>query len=78
MKKWIDVLNHFGATGNLGKCPNCNLPELHIGIVPLSPSVGYGAIWCNSCKHAIHLSRVLIKGDTMTINGLPDGLIFDE
>lgn len=60
MDKWFNALIHLEQYGNAGKCPYCKSSNTQFGYasVKRNPQRGYGAVWCEDCKHAISLDRV--------------------
>lgn len=43
---------------NSGECPFCGSKETDFSIITISDGMGYCDIWCNTCKHACHISRM--------------------
>ena len=58
-------------------CPYCKSENVNytLKIVDEKSKMGYGAIWCNDCKKAFHISR--IKVDEEIIKEIPSDLEFD-
>ena len=65
MKSWKDNVFKLLRTGDSGKCPYCDSEDTayRLKIMNQSTNMGYGVIWCNSCKSAFNISRVLIQKD---------------
>ena len=56
-EKWLHTLSLY-AGGKKATCPVCGSENLEHGYVILNTQKrqGYGALWCNNCKHGFHLS----------------------
>lgn len=78
---WLKNLESIAVNSNAGICPHCSSLNTDYSLVGNVGETGYGVIWCNDCKRAYVISRVIINGDmtrNMTINKkIPDSLIFD-
>lgn len=77
MMKWLGNLNSIATNGQPGTCPYCESENVNyiLKIVDEKSKMGYGAIWCNDCKKAFHISR--IKVDEGIIKEIPSDLEFD-
>ncbi len=76
-KSWMSALDqavdHLGVAGVI--CPNCGQASLTWRFVGNLGSPGWGAIWCEKCRHGILLSRVLIPDFAPTVEpGKPTGV----
>jgi hypothetical protein len=40
-----------------GSCPNCGANTLVWRFVGGDDRLGWGAVWCETCHHGVHLSR---------------------
>ena len=75
--KWIDAFLNL-LKGRKANCPHCGSSKLDYGYVLFEKgqSVGYGAFWCEDCKHAFNLSRANIKNNKKVLPKLPEELIY--
>lgn len=58
-------------------CPICGAKRVQYKetIVNAKTGRGYGDIWCDECKHALHLSRGVFDAPPIsTTDKVPDGL----
>ena len=60
--KWLDNLITVFACGETGVCPYCGSPDADHGftVIKKDTRMGYGSVWCNTCKRGIPLSRVIV------------------
>ena len=58
IEKWKQNLINIYEYNKVGKCPFCGSENTDFGFVKLN-KIGYGDLWCNDCKHAFHISRVV-------------------
>lgn len=40
------------------KCPHCGAATVQHSFFAGPDLLGWGAVWCETCKHGVHLSRV--------------------
>lgn len=75
--KWLKNLESIAKNHKSGLCPICGSKETDFGYSIIDPKsrMGYGAVWCNSCRHAFHISRVEVK-DEKHIKEIPHNLIY--
>ncbi len=76
-EKWMKLLPQY-ISGKSVSCPVCGKNNLEDGYVMLDKRtrVGYGAVWCNDCKHAFNVSRAVLKSDEKVLSELPRNLIY--
>ena len=76
IEKWKQNLINMCKYEKVGKCPFCGSENTDFGFTRLS-DIGFGALWCNDCKHAFHISRV-IWGEKESLHEKqpPEGLKF--
>lgn len=74
--KWLKNLENIAQKNYPGKCPYCNSDRTDYNAERISEKNGYLVVWCNDCKHAVNLSRVLITDDMNTNKKIPTDLIF--
>ena len=74
--KWIKNLESISITKTSGKCPHCGSNNTDYTFVGNVGGVGYGEIWCNDCKSAYHLSRVLITEEYNLNKEIPKNIIY--
>lgn len=60
--KWLKNLENLASTGEVGKCPHCQSDDTDYcyTVVNEKTRLGYGDLWCNSCKRGFHLSRIMV------------------
>ena len=78
IQKWVKALVGL-RDGKGATCPNCDSCNLDYGYVRTLPNdnVGFGAVWCNDCRHAFHVSRAEVNSNEQHIvSALPNNLIF--
>lgn len=75
IEKWLECLKHLGQTGIPGKCPFCSSKDTDFSITENGDS-GYGDIWCNNCKHALHISRLGLVDPRFKHKEVPRNLIY--
>lgn len=75
--KWLKNLQLLSNNNGTGQCPFCNSDntDYAVNIIDEKTMMGYGAIWCNDCKNAFHISRIKITKN-MKIKTIPKGLVF--
>ena len=74
---WLNNIEELATTGKAGRCPYCSSSSVDFGYVEVGSSgYGYGCIWCDKCKHAIHLDRVKISELKDLGKEIPNGLIY--
>ena len=75
--KWLKNLQSLSNNNDAGQCPFCNSDNTDsaVNVVDDKTMMGYGAIWCNDCKKAFHISRIKISKD-MKIKEIPKDLTF--
>ena len=69
---WADKFAAVSEGRPLGACPVCGKDCLEAGfqIVLKEEKMGYGAIWCNACRTAYHVSRMKIS-EKLPIKNIP-------
>ncbi|CAB1241270.1 conserved protein of unknown function [Ruminococcaceae bacterium BL-4] len=74
--KWLKNLENISQTGTPGSCPCCGSNDTQYAYteVDAKQHLGYGDVWCNSCKNAFHISRLKIPNDYKAIHNPPKGL----
>lgn len=80
MNKW---LNEYKAllNGRVAICPNCGGNNLSYGyeILKSNNDSGFGAIWCEECRTAFILCRVVLTDESARkkiVHALPSDLKF--
>lgn len=60
-QKWLDEILKF-ANGQKPTCPVCGNNNFETGYIELNTKehLGWGAVWCEDCRSAFVLSRVLL------------------
>ena len=78
MNNWLNYLLSVQEGGNEGTCPCCGGNSLSAGFVLTDADTkrGHGSLWCNDCKHAYHLSRMIISENLPIIEDYPPNLIY--
>ena len=65
MNEW---LNEYEAllNGRVATCPKCGEHNLNYGYEALKSNSrsGFGAVWCEDCRSAFILCRVLLTGES--------------
>ena len=79
-QKWIDTLNAYLGRRE-GICPNCGGNKFKDAYLELNEkeNIGWGAFWCENCRQAFVLSRVILKAEEVRakiVPALPDDLKF--
>ncbi len=72
--EWLDNIESVLKNGGSGLCPFCKSSNTDYRIVKIASNFGYGDIWCNECKKAVHISRVDISEDIIKESKLPKSL----
>lgn len=58
---WLHLISDFTGTAVFKPCPNCGEANIAFQFVGDEVSkAGHLYIWCSSCLHGIHVSRVKI------------------
>ena len=75
--KWLKNLQSLSNSNTTGQCPFCDSDntDYAVNIIDDKTMMGYGAIWCNDCRKAFHISRMKVFKD-MKMNPIPKDLIF--
>lgn len=75
---WLNNLNSIFSSKTVGKCPYCGSKNTDYAIKKTdgTDDIGYGAVWCNDCKRAFHISRIKTNPDTLRDADIPKDLIF--
>lgn len=73
---WLENLESIERDNKPGTCPICGggNVEYCFTLVDNETKMGYGDIWCNSCRKGFHLSRVKIKAGMQTGIKVPNNL----
>ena len=76
---WLDNLLSVVAKTNTGKCPHCggNSIGYSYTIFDIKHNMGCCDIWCNSCLHGYHVSRMEIP-DNIPREKMPKKIIFEN
>ena len=64
---------------NEATCPKCGSHELNYGYESKNNKSGFGAVWCEDCRSAFILSRVILTNETARqkiVAALPEDLKF--
>lgn len=73
---WLKCVNNFENYMNEGVCPNCAKNSIMFQFVgDKSKGFGHLYLWCNSCKHGIHMSSVKLP---MNVDVIPYGVSESE
>lgn len=75
VEKWSDCLKNLGKKGLPGECPFCLSKDTDFSVTENGNS-RYGDLWCNSCKHALHISRMEFTDLQFEHKEIPTGLIY--
>ncbi len=75
--KWIKNLESVAKTGNPGECPYCKSKNTAyaLSIDDEETLMGHGAVWCEDCRKAFHISR--IKVDSKYVKEIPKNLLYE-
>ena len=75
--KWLNNLQNIIDENKPGECPYCKSlnTDYVINIINDKTLMGYGAIWCNDCKKAFHISRIKAT-EKMKLGSIPKELKF--
>lgn len=75
--KWLKNLERIARKERPGACPYCKSKntDYALCIDDDKSLMGHGAIWCNDCKKAFHISR--IKVDSKYIKEIPKDLSYE-
>ena len=59
--------------GQTAPCPHCGSEDTECGfqVINNKTRMGFGAIWCNSCRKGVYLSRIHID-DKKPIKVIPE------
>ena len=79
-QKWIDTLCEYvgGREPNCPKCGGHNFKDAYI-VSETNNDYGWGAFWCEDCRSAFWLSRVILTNENARkkiISALPEDLKF--
>lgn len=75
MSDWTNNIENISLKKNPGKCPHCGSNNTDYGYTTIKNNWGCCDIWCNDCKHGIHISRVRITEPTIN-KSIPTNLIY--
>jgi hypothetical protein len=66
--KWLKNLESLSDKGSVGTCPHCGSSDTDYcyTAVDLDTRMGFCDLWCNSCKHGFHVSRVKVPDKAKT------------
>lgn len=66
MKKWLNEYKTL-INGRTATCPKCGGHNLDYGYEKLKSdsSSGFGAVWCEDCRSAFILCRVLLTSESV-------------
>ncbi len=79
-QRWIDEILAF-ANGREPTCPFCGAHNFEVGYLELNTKehLGWGAVWCEECRSAFTLSRVILTDEESRkkiVSALPVDLKF--
>ena len=79
-QKWLDEILKF-VNGQKPTCPICGKHNFNTGYLELNVKehTGWGAVWCEDCRSAFALSRVILTSETARqkiVAALPEDLKF--
>lgn len=79
-EKWLDNISAFCA-GKEPTCPNCKGHNFKDGYLTSksNPIYGWGAIWCEDCRNAFVISRMVFTNEKVKnkiVDSLPSDLKF--
>ena len=78
-QRWINTMAAY-VGGREATCPVCGGHKFEYGYVEVNKTehLGWGAFWCEDCRSAFVLSRVLLTEETRqkTVSSLPKDLKF--
>lgn len=65
-EKWLNNIINLSSTGNVGVCPYCGSDDTDYKytLTDKEESIGYADLWCNNCKRAYHISRMVVESET--------------
>jgi hypothetical protein len=59
-RDWLKIISKFDGKEEL-TCPDCRAMSINYQFVgDCKTMIGHLYLWCNSCLHGIHISRVII------------------
>ena len=59
--QWLHALDKSFDKNKFKACPKCGESKLDCLLIGDEDTrVGYGFLWCDSCHHGVHLSRIEI------------------
>lgn len=76
--KWLKNLESIATTKTSGNCPFCNSEDTDYSFVGKVSTIGYGVIWCNSCKRAYTISRMQIVDGYKLNKSIPQELVYES
>ncbi|MBQ8514638.1 MAG: hypothetical protein IJ496_04510 [Ruminococcus sp.] len=59
--KWLKNIESIVLNGSSGICPYCGSNDTEYAATIVFGDMGFGDVWCNSCKNAYHISRIKIQ-----------------
>jgi len=75
-ENWLHLVGNFRDTNTIKPCPNCGKSAINFQFVgDINTHIGHLYLWCNSCFHGIHVSRVQIPNG---VNVLPYDISVEE
>ena len=76
--KWINSINQISNKNSPGNCPVCGSDNTDYTAKVVFENYGYMIVWCNDCKHACYISRMVFKDDIEKETNPPKDLIIDN
>lgn len=75
--KWLKNLESLAKNKDTDRCPFCKSSntDYSVNVCDKQTMMGYGVIWCNDCKKALHISRIKIT-EEMNTKPIPTDLIY--
>ena len=76
--KWLYSLIELQRGEKHVNCPHCGEETLDYGFIVLDKvhKRGFGAIWCNNCRHGYTLCRADLKDEKKLIDEIPAGIVY--
>ena len=72
MNKWLNEYKNL-LDGRVATCPKCGGHNLNYGYETSkkNSTSGFGAVWCEDCRNAFALCRVILQGKVARSKILP-------
>lgn len=75
-EQWFDALISL-SEGKPTNCPNCHGSQTHATFKHIRNNHGYIVVWCDNCKHGIHISRAKNNGDIPSNLDIPKDIVIE-